>query len=177
MGSREDTRGPELSVEAGTQLLLSVSSMGSPFAHLPADATRNIIVVSSNPSAAVEDRLADRRVDVEAAVHVPISGAESEYDGPMWTCDPLVPDDLTGLSMRLSRAFEALGDGGYLLVENLNVFLMYASAERVTRFIDHLTKQAEEQAITGIYTLVGDAVTQEAYEQLRLSVDTELDYR
>ena len=177
MGSREDVLRSELSVEPGTQLLLSVSSMGSPFEHLPADVTGNIIVVSSKPSAAVADRLADRRVDVEAAVHIPISGAEAEYDGPMWTCDPLVPDDLTGLSMRLSKAFEALGHGGYLLVENLNVFLMYASEERVSRFVDHLTGQAEEQGITGIYTLVGDAMAEAAYEQLRLSVDTELDYR
>ena len=177
MSSNEDVRQPELSLEQGTQLLLSLSSMQSPVTYLPADAFRNLIVVSSEPSAAVADRLADAGADLDAVVHVPISGAETAYDGPMWTCDPLVPDDLTGLSMRLSRAFEALGDDGYLLVENLNVFLMYAAESRVVRFLDHVTELADDHDITGIYTLVGDAVTEEMYDRFRLSVDTEVDSR
>ena len=167
----------ELSLEQGTQLLLSLSSMQSAIAHLPAEASRNLIVVSSKQPAAVADRLADAGVDLDAVAQIPISGSETEYEGPMATCDSLVPDDLTGLSMRLSKAFQALGDGGYLLVENLNVFLMYAAEERVTRFIDHLTGLAEDHDITGIYTLVGDAVTDETQDRLRVSVDTEVDRR
>ena len=177
MGSSEDALRSELSVEPGTQLLLSVSSMGSPVDYLPVDATCGLIIVSSKPSAAVADRLEEAGADLNAVVHIPISGAGTEYDGPMWTCDPLVPDDLTGLSMRLSKAFGAIGNGGYLLIENLNVFLMYASEERVTRFVDHLTGQAADHDITGIYTLVGDAVAEETYDQLRLSVDTDVDRR
>ncbi|MDS0283236.1 DUF7504 family protein [Haloarcula onubensis] len=177
MSRNEDVLPGELSLDQGTQLLLSLSSMQSPVAHLPADATRNLIVVSSEPPAAVADRLADAGADLDAVAHIPISGAETEYDGPMWTCDALVPDDLTGLSMRLSRAFEALGAGGYLLVENLNVFLMYAAQARVVRFLDHLTGLAEDHDITGIYTLVGDAVADETYDRLRLSVDTDVDRR
>jgi len=172
-----DALQPELSLEQGAQLLLSLSSMQSPFAHLPADATRNVIVVSSKPSAAVADRLADEGAELGAVAHIPVSGAETEYQGPMWTCDPLVPDDLTGLSMRLSRAFEALGEGGYLLVENLNVFLMYAAEDRVVRFLDHLTELARDHGITGIYTLVGDAVAEETFDRLRLSVDRDVDRR
>lgn len=151
--------------------------MQSPVALLPPEATRNLIVVSSEPSAAVADRLIAAGADLDAVAHVPISGAETAYDGPMWISDPLVPDDLTGLSMRLSSAFEALGDGGYLLVENLDVFLMYAAEDRVVRFLDHLTGLARDNDITGIYTLVGDAVGTETYDRLRLSVDAEVDRR
>ena len=175
MGSNEDIRRPELSLEQGTQLLLSLSSMQSPVTHLPADASRNLIVVSSRSSEAVADRLGDAGADLDTVAHIPISGGKMTYDGPMYTCEPLVPDDLTGLSMRLSRAFGALGSGGYLLVENLNVFLMYASESRVIRFVDHLTGMAGGHDITGIYTLVGDTVSEETYDHLRLSVDTEVD--
>lgn len=177
MSANGDALESELSVEQGTQLLLSLSSMQSPIAHLPADATQNVIVVSSKPSTAVADRLADEGAKLPAVAHIPISGAKTEYEGPMWTCDPLVPDDLTGLSMRLSRAFEALGESGYLVVENLNVFLMYAATDRVVRFVDHLTELAEDHDVTGIYTLVGDAVGEETCDRLRLSVDTEVDCR
>jgi len=108
--------------------------------------------------------------------HIPISGAETEYDGPMWVSDPIVPDDLTGLSMRLSRAFASLGDrDAWLLVENLNVFLMDAAHGRVCRFFDHLTASADDHGITGIYTLDADAVEDDIYDRLRVSVDTELD--
>ena len=177
MSANEDVLAAELSLEEGTQLLLSLSSMQSPVAYLPPDATRNLIVVSSKQPSAVADRLQSAGVDIENVAHVPISGGEMAYDGAMWTCDPLVPDDLTGLSMRLSKAFQALDSGGYLLVENLNVFLMYAAQARVVRFLDHVTGLAEDHDITGIYTLVGDAVTDETYDRLRLSVDRELDHR
>lgn len=143
--------------------------------HLPADAAQNLIVVSSKPSDEVADGLAEAGVNLNTVAHVPISGSEMTYDGQMYTCEALVPDDLTGLSMRLSRAFEALESDGYLLVENLNVFLMYASESRVVRFVNHMTGMAGGHDITGIYTLLGDTVSEETYEQFRLSVDTEVD--
>lgn len=178
MSSDSDGLQAELSLEPGTQSLLALSSHQSPVRLLPADATRNLIVVSSESPAAVAERLSAAGAELGAVAHLPISGAETDYDGPMWTCDPLVPDDLTGLSMRLSRAFEALGDeGGYLLVENINVFLLYASRYRVIRFLDHLTGLAADHGITGIYGLVGDAVEAETYDRLRLSVDAEIDRR
>jgi len=166
----------ELSLEQGTQLLLSLSSMQSAIAHLPAEASRNLIVVSSKQPAAVADRLADAGVDLDAVAQIPISGSETEYEGPMATCDSLVPDDLTGLSMRLSRAFEALGDGGgTLLVENLNVFLLYADESRVVRFLDHVTGLAADHGISGVYAVVGDAVDEETYNRIAASVDSAID--
>jgi hypothetical protein len=101
-----------------------------------------------------------------------LAGSTFDYDGPMWTCESLVPDDLTGLSMRLSQAFEALGDcRGWLVVENLNVFLLYASEDRVIRFMDHITALAAEHDINGVYMVSRDAVDEATYDRLRLSVD------
>lgn len=172
MSSNEVSK--SLSLKRGTQVLLSLPSMESPFGYLPAGASRDLVVISSEPPATVADRLESAGVELDAVAHVPISGSETAYEGPMWTCDPLVPDDLTGLSMRLSRAFEYLA-GGYLLMENLNVFLMYAAEERVVRFLDYLTGLAEDHGITGIYTLDRDSVAGETYDRLRLNFDTELD--
>lgn len=150
--------------------------MQSPLDQLPTSACRNLIVVSSESPTNVAERLTARGIDRQAVAHIPISGADHEYDGPMWTCDPLVPDDLTGLSMRLSRAFDALGDGGgTLLVENLNVFLLYADESRVVRFVDHVTGLAADHAITGVYAVVGDAVDGETYERITHSVDRAVD--
>jgi len=172
----QDTRASELSVEPGTQVLLSVSSMQSPLDRLPASACRNLIVVSSESPGDVAERLTARGIDLGAVAHIPISGADHEYGGPMWTCDPLVPDDLTGLSMRLSRAFEAMGDGdGTLLVENLNVFLLYADESRVVRFLDHVTGLAADHGISGVYAVVGDAVDAATYDRIAHSVDSSVD--
>lgn len=170
MSGEYTTIGPRLSSEAGTQTLLSDASMESPILGLPTAAFDGLIVVSSKPPEDVA-RLVEQAGGNPATVgHIPISGAEYNYDGPMWTSEPLVPDDLTGLSMRLSRAFESM-DGGWLLVENLNVLLLYASAERVVRFFDHLTGLAADHGITGVYSLTKDAVPEEHYDRLRLSVD------
>lgn len=178
MSRNENVLAEELDIDAGRQVLLSLQSMESPIELLPAAALGNLVVVSSESPADVADRLAAAGADLDSVAHIPISGAEIAYDGPMWACEPLVPDDLTGLSMRLSRAFEALGEtGGHLLVENLNVFLLYATQSRVIRFLDHITGLASDYGITGIYALEGDTVTEETYDRLRLSVDTELDRR
>jgi len=178
VSSNEGLVGTELTAEPGSQILLSLSSMQSPLTLLPPDARRNLIVVSSEPPTNIAETVTAVVDDLDTVAHVPISGSETEYSGPMWTCDPLVPDDLTGLSMRLSRAFEALGQAeGYLLVENLSVFLLYAAHARVIRFLDHVTGLAEDHGITGVYGLVGDAVDEETYDRLRLTVDTEIDCR
>lgn len=149
--------------------------MQSSIRRLPAGDFDALLVVSSKSSEAVASELSAAGIDLQTVGHVPISGADVEYDGPMWVTDPVVPDDLTGLSMRLSRAFGALGEANaWLLVENLNVFLMYADQERVFRFFDHLTTSARDHNITGLYTLVADALPEDTYDRLHVSVDTEL---
>jgi len=178
VSSRDGPVRPTLSPDPGTQLLLSLDSMGSPLVQLPSTAYDPLIVVSSDSPADVAERVTDAGADLGTVGHIPISGSEIAYEGRMWVCDPLVPDDLTGLSMRLSRAFEALGGrGGWLLVTNLNVFLLYAAENRVIRFLDYITELAAEHGITGVYALVEDAVDPSARDRLRLSVDAEFDGR
>lgn len=165
----------ERRIEQGTQALLSSASMDRPIRRVAAMATGPLLVVSSKSPAAVATELSAAGVDLSAVGHIPISGADLSYDGPMWVCDPIVPDDLTGLSMRLSRAFASLADGDALLVvDNLNVFLMYAAEDRVFRFFDHVTASARDHGITGVYTLAADAVSADTSERLRASVDTKL---
>lgn len=169
-GSEMNTVGSRFAVEQGTQLLWTASSMSSPIGLLPASAYDGLIVVSSKAPADVARLVAGAGGDPSRVGHIPISGAEVSYEGPMWTSDPLVPDDLTGLSMRLSRAFESLGEG-WLLVDNLNVFLLYADENRVVRFFDHVTGLAADRGITGVYNVVPDAISAETYDRLRHSVD------
>lgn len=170
MSSEQVIAGQQLSVAPGTQLLISASSMRSPITGLPKSAYDGLIVVSSKSPGDVARLVEQAGGDPSRVGHIPISGAEYSYNGPMWTSQPLVPDDLTGLSMRLSRAFEALGDG-WLLVDNLNVFLLYASEDRVIRFFDHVTGLAAESSITGVYSVVPDAISAETYDRLRHCVD------
>ena len=173
MSGETGVSGRELTAKPGTQLLLPGSSMGSPLASLPRSAYDGLVVVSSKSPSTVASAVERAGGNPSTVGHIPISGAEYDYAGPMHVCDPLVPDDLTGLSMRLSRAFESM-DGGWLLVENLNVFLLYAAEERVVRFFDHLTALAADHGVTGVYSLTSDAVPAELYDRLCLSVDDAL---
>ncbi|MBV0922822.1 hypothetical protein KTS45_01280 [Halomicroarcula limicola] len=180
MRSDEDAVGVAdgLGLETGQQALLSIDSMQSPLRELPPSAYANLLVVASTTPATVAGELSAAGADLRTVGQIPISGSESNYDGPMWTCDPLVPDDLTGLSMRLSRGLDALGAGrGWVLFENLNVFLLYASEDRVVRFLDHAATLARERDIRGVYALVRDAVDDETYARLRRTVDVERDCR
>lgn len=170
--------GQELLLDRGTQALVSVSTMQSPIRELPPAAYDNLLVVSASAPEDVAETLSTAGAPLSSVGHIPISGSETDYEGPMWVCDPLVPDDLTGLSMRLSRAFEALDDGmGWVLLDNLNVFLMYATEDRVVRFLDHTTTQAREHGLCGVYGLVRDAVDDTTYARLRRCTDAELDLR
>lgn len=172
MSRSEDSLQQRLSLEPGTQLLLSADSMRSPLSMLPTATDSPLIIVSSDAPAELADRLDAAGADLRTVGHIPISGSEFDYDGRMWTCESLVPDDLTGLSMRLSQAFEALGDrSGWLFVENLNVFLLYASKDRVIRFMDHVTTLAADHDITGAYAVTREAVQSETHDRLKLSVD------
>ena len=172
------TQGEALRLDRGIQALVSVSTMQSPIRELPPSAYDNLLIVSASAPEDVAETLSTAGATLSSVGHIPISGSETDYGGPMWVCDTLVPDDLTGLSMRLSRAFEALDDGlGWVLFDNLNVFLMYATEERVVRFLDHTTTQAREHGLCGVYGLVRDAVDEPTYARLRRCVDTELDLR
>ncbi|QIO23128.1 hypothetical protein [Haloarcula sp. JP-L23] len=179
MSSNRDTTGVrELRLDPGAQALLSLDTMQSPFRELPPSAYANLLVVSSTAPDDVASVLDDAGADLSRVGQIPITGSEVDYDGPMWTSDPVVPDDLTGLSMRLSRVVNSLGAGrGWLVFDNLNVFLLYAREERVLRFFDHVATLARNHEIYGVYTLVRDAIDDQTYERIRRSFDVEVDRR
>lgn len=170
--------GKQLAIEAGTQAIATARSMQSPIPELPPSAYNDLLVVSSADPVDVESKLDLAGADLQNVGQIPISGAEIEYDGPMKTCDPIVPDDLTGLSMRLSQILESLGSRqGWLLIDNLNVFLLYASDDRVVRFLDHTMRSVAENDVHGIYTLVRDALDDQVYARLEQSSDVVVDLR
>lgn len=181
MSSENDTNAiadEPLRVDAGTQLLVSVSSMQQPFSLLPTGTAGNLLVVSSQAPATVEQALRDRGIDPATAGLIPISGSEIEYDGPLWTSAPVVPDDLTGLSMRFTRALDALEPGhGWVLFDSLNALAMYAREDRVCRCFDHLVEKARERELRGVYTIVADALDDETTRSFERSVDRTIDRR
>lgn len=152
--------------------------MQRPLGLLPASAYENLLVVSSDAPPAVEEVLVDQGVDPSNVGMIPISGSAIEYDGPLWTSEPVVPDDLTGLSMRFSSALDALQPGiGWVMFDSLNVLLLYAQEDRVCRFIDHVTTTTRNRDVRGVYTVVRDAVDDATYETIQRSFDQELDFR
>lgn len=168
----------QLRVDAGTQLLVSVSSMHQPLSLLPTGMSGNLLIVSSQAPATVEQALRDRGIDPTTAGLVPISGSEIEYDGPLWTSEPVVPDDLTGLSMRFTSALDALEPGhGWVLFDSLNALAMYAQEDRVCRCFDHLAEKARERDLRGVYTVAADALDDETTRSFERSVDRTLDRR
>lgn len=170
--------GEELLLERGTQALVGLSTMQSLLRELPPSAYDSLLVVSASSPTDVAEQLSGAGADLSRVGQIPISGSETEYDGPMWVCQPLVPDDLTGLSMRLSRAYDALdADSGWIVFENLNVFLMYADEARVVRFLTHTTTKTRERGFCGVYGVVRDAVDEPVYAGLRRCFDTEIDLR
>jgi len=158
--------------DAGTQWLVSTTSVHGSLSLLPATAFQNLLFVSADSPASVEQSLVDRGIDLSGIGIIPVSGSQVEYDGALWTSDPVVPDDLTGLSMRVTRALDALEPGqGWVLFDALNALLMYAQQDRVCRFFDHVIQTTAEQDLRGVYTVASDAVDEEAYTSFQRSVD------
>lgn len=180
MSSDNDTQDVDgqLRIDSGTQVLVSTGSMQRPLSLLPATPTGNVLVVSSTAPATIERRLRDRGIDLSSVGVVPVTGSDIEYDGPLWVSEPVVPDDLTGLSMRVTSALDALQQGrGWVLVDCLNALAMYADPDRVCRCFEHLTTTVGERALRGVYTVTSDALDEAAYNSFKRSVDRTLDSR
>ena len=181
VSSENDTQGlddGQLRVDPGTQVLVSTASMQRPLSVLPSTVTGNVLLVSSAAPAAVERRVRDLGIDVGQVGLIPITGSELEYDGPLWTSEPVVPDDLTGLSMRFTSALSALEPGqGWILFDALDELAMYSRQDRICRCFDHLTTTARDNELRGIYTVAGDALEADTYDNFTASVDRLVDSR
>ncbi|WP_276281594.1 DUF7504 family protein [Halorussus caseinilyticus] len=169
------TDGRGFSLTPGEQALVSVPSMGSPLSVLPDDAFENLLVLSATASPEKVESLVERRGgDPEKVGVVPVTGSPTEYDGPLWTTDPVDPSDLTGISIRLSKAMQYVMPGGWVVVDNVNVLLMYGREEKVFRLFDSVVSNAREKDACGAYCTVRDAVTDETYSRLRGFCDREI---
>ena len=161
------TDSPALSLDPGEQALVSVPSMGTPLAYLPDDAFDNLLVVSATASPGKVESVVERRGGDPSAVGViPVTGSPSEYDGPLWTTDPVDPSDLTGISIRLSTAMNYVLSGGWVVFDNVNVLLMYGREDQVYRLLDSVADGVRERDARGAYCTVRDAVTDETYDRL-----------
>lgn len=180
--SSPDDAGPKaqerLQIPVGQQAIVAVPSVGGTIQHLPPGATDNLLVVSSDAPDDVAETLESMGTDLSNVGMIPVSGSPVSYEGPMVVSERIVPDDLTGLSMRYTEAIEALGSGtGWIVFDRLNVFLLYADEERVMRFLDHVAATAREEQLRSLFCVVRDAVDEQTYAKLRRRADAEIDLR
>ncbi|WP_323190099.1 hypothetical protein [Halostella sp. PRR32] len=172
--NRADRR-EQISVDPGTQCLLSVPSMRSPLERLPADAFENLLVVSVTRSPTkIERTVREMGGEPSKVGVVPVSGSSINYDGPLWVADVVGPTDLTGINLRFSNAMRHVEPGaGWVVFDNVNVLLMYAQSDSVYQFLSAVISQARSRQVRGVYAVVRDAITDETYASVRELFDEE----
>ena len=160
---------------AGLQTLVRTPADADPLSVLPDRAFENLLVVAArdHPSK-LESRLERRGRDLSTVGVVPVVPAADEYEGDLWTTDPVAPDDLTGIGMRFSDAVRHVEAGtGWVLIDALGVLLMYSEEARVCRFFQTLTNRVRAKEVHGAYCVNPNAIATETYERLRAMCDAE----
>jgi hypothetical protein len=166
------TDGGSFALSPGEQALVSVPSMGSPLSVLPDEAFENLLVVSATAAPDKVEAIVRRRGgDPQKVGVIPVTGSQVEYDGPLWTTDAVDPSDLTGISIRFSKAMEYVMRGGWVVVDNVNILLMYGREEQVFRLFESVVSSARAKEAAGAYCTVRDAVTDQTYSRFRNSCD------
>jgi hypothetical protein len=168
--STHDSFGP-----AGTQTLVRSLADADPLFELPERAFDNLLVVSArdHPNK-VETRIERVGHDPGNVGVVPVVPAAGDYEGDLWTTDPVNPDDLTGLGMRFSDAIRHVESGsGWVVIDGLGILLMYADDSRVCRFFQTLSSRVRAREAYGVYFANPEAIAEETYEQLRSMCDME----
>jgi len=173
------TDGGSLSaLDEGEQAVCSVDAMDEPLRHLPPQAFERLLVVSTRGDPGrVEDVVRAADADPSNVLVVPVSGSSVRYEGPLTVADRTGPSDMTGVGVRFTDGLRRFDGPAWVVVDNFNIFLMYADRRRVYRFIDSLTGKARESGARGLYCTVRDAVTDETYQTFRNLFDTEIDLR
>jgi hypothetical protein len=177
--SRRDRGTDDLAVAHGTQALVLTPSLRSPLSFVPADAFDNTLVVSTTRSPKkVEQLVREHGGDPNTVGVVPVSGSPVDYDGPLWTTSVVHPNDLSGIYERFERGMNHVKPGeGWVVVDNVNVLLMYAERSSVSNVLDSIATNVRRRNAAGVYALVRDAVTDDTHAELAGGFDTEFDYR
>jgi len=174
----QSTQSRRLRLDAGAQALVATDSLRPSFSLLPAAAYQQLLIVSPRSPATIERLVREAGGDISTVGHLVLSATEHDYDGPMWATESIDPSDLTGLSMQYNRALRALEDGhGWVLFDDFNTLLLYTDAERVVRFLGHITQRTRDAGIRSAITVVRDAMDDQTYASLQRAVDTEIDRR
>lgn len=175
-GDGRGSSGP-LDVPFGTQSLVLIPSLVSPLQILPESAFENLLVISTTRSPdKIEQLVRDRGADPSTVGIVPVSGSSIDYDGPCWSTSAVHPNDLSGIYERFERGMAHVKPGqGWVVVDNVNVLLMYAEGTNVVNFLDSVATGVRRRNAAGAYALVRDAVTTETYERFARTFDQEID--
>lgn len=167
-----------LDAEPGQQTLVPIENMSSVVDHLPLTAFDNLLIVSPNAPSRVERAIKRRGGDPSKCGMIPITGSKTEYEGPLWTSSPVSPSDLTGLSMRYSRAMQHVSsENGWFCFDNLQLLLMYADERDVHRLLSEMANRTRGRDVRGVYSVARDAVSDDTYEQLVSVFDDVIDRR
>ncbi|UPW00936.1 hypothetical protein M0R88_02255 [Halorussus gelatinilyticus] len=172
---RDDPRGAF--APAGSQTLVRTPTDADPLAALPTRATDTLLVVSARDHPKrLEAKLERAGHDPANAGVVPVVPAARDYDGDLWTTDPVRPNDLTGIAMRFSDAIRHVEPGtGWVVLDALGVLLMYADSDRVCQFFQTMTNRVRAREVRGVYGANPDAISDETFERLRSMCDREHD--
>jgi len=176
----EDGNGDrDISLDPGTQAIAKVPAMEDPLRHLPPEAFDDLLLICTrgDPSA-VEEVVLESGADPTRVLVVPVTGTSLRYDGPLRVADRTAPNDMTKVGVNFTNGLSEIGgEDAWVVVNNFNIFLMYADENTVYRFMSSLTKEARQAGARGVYCTVRDAIGDTTYEKFRQLCDTELDLR
>jgi len=166
-----------LALSPGTQALVRMPSMRSPLWTLPPEAFENLLVVSAtHPPSAVERLVVDRGGDPAKTGVVPVSGSPVSYDGPLWTSDVVSPANLSGIDDGVAAALRYVKPGeGWIVLDNVNVLLMYASRTGVEGLARALVSQGRPRRARGVFSVVPEALSAATYRSFVDVFDTTVD--
>lgn len=162
-----------LHLAAGDQVLALHGDPAAVFDALPDRAFEDLVVVGSRVR---PDGLAsvveDRGGDPATVTLVPVGVARGGYDGPVRTTRTVTPSDLTGLSIRVGSMLDDLERAErWVVFDTLGVLLVYASRDRLARFLHWLTTALRKRGVRGVYGLQEDSTTDETTRMLAQMVD------
>lgn len=169
----------EISLEPGTQAVAKIPAMKRPQSFLPPEAFDSLLFICTRGDPeSVEERVLEVGRDPSRVLVLPVSGTSIRYDGPLKLSDRAGPNDMTKVGINFTNGLRSLeGESPWVVVDNFNVFLMYADESLVYRFMNSLTNEARQAGARGIYCTVRDAIEDETYEKFRQLCDVELDLR
>jgi len=170
--------GGKVSLEPGTQAMASVSAMDDPLSHLPSEAFESLLLICTRGDpGGVEDLVLGAGADPSRVLVVPVTGTSLRYDGPLRVADRTAPNDMTKVGVNFTSGLNEIEGEPWVVVNNFNVFLMYADENTVYRFMNSLTNEARQAGARGLYCTVRDAIGDTSYEKFRQLCDAELDLR